>query len=160
VLDLSSAGWPAGVSKIKNLMINESHLNINACTEGGTYNKTTGINSGGTNKKNISYGETIVTDGTVLTYYYYPKVSSSTSFPTLGGIHYGVFGSFGISANQGNIFVDNEDGGNSWVGISLWTNGQFSDLGTEFYPIDSDQTGGVVKVDHNRNTTMYFSKVY
>jgi hypothetical protein len=160
VLDLSSYGWPTGVSKIKNQMINETHANINACTEGGTYNILTGINSGGTSKKNISYGETIVTSGTVLTYYYYPKVSTSTPFPTLGGIHYGVFGSFGASGDQGNILVDNEDGGSSWVEISLWTNAQFSGLGAPTYPVDRDDTGGVVKVDHNRNTTLYFSKVY
>lgn len=152
VLDLSSAGWPTGVSKIRNNMINESNRNINACTQGGTQTAD-GYSTGGINKKNYWYGDTGVTGTlTLLGLYYYPHTTSPTAFPSLNGIHYGVFGSFG--ASQGNIFVDNEDGAYSWVGISLWDG---NGLGAETYP-----GAGAVGVVRNEglNTRMYYSKVY
>lgn len=156
VLNLSSSAWPSGVSKIRNWMDNEDKGNINKITQGGT-GQTNGTSIGGTNKYDNWYGETGVGSNTMLGYYYYPKTTTTTAFPSLNGISYGVFGSFGTE--KGQIFIDNEDGASSWVGVSLWTNAQFSGLGTETFTFDTDQTGGVVKVDHNSNTTMFFSKV-
>jgi len=154
VLNLSSNSWPSGVSKIRNFMDTENHSNINEVKQGGT-GQTNGYNIGGINKLDNWYGETGVTNlNALLGYYYYPKILNSNPFPNLN-ISYGVFGNF--SANKGTILVDNEDGAYSWVGISLWTNAQFSGLGTETYPTNG--AVGVVKTDGNSNTTMYFSKV-
>jgi hypothetical protein len=150
VLDLQSGNWPNGVSKIRNIMDTENRRNINQIFQGGT-RQSDGTNVGGTNMLNSWYGSTGVTNSLVeLGYYYYPKVSNSTPFPNLG-ISYGVFGSFG--ANQGSIFVDNEDGGYSWIGKQEWLG---SNLGPECYP---NSVSGIVSVDGNSNTTMYFSKV-
>lgn len=149
VLDLSAEAWPSGVSKIRNWMDNENKRNMNACTQGGTM-QADGTSTGGTDKKNHWYGNTGVTDNTMLGYYYYPS-SSYTSFPSLGGISYGVFGSFG--ATQGTIFVDNQDGASSWIGKQDWTG---YNLGPESFP---SSVPGIVSVDGNQNTTMNFSKV-
>jgi hypothetical protein len=143
VLNLQDGNWPTGVSKITNVMINESNGNINRCTLNGS------------DKKNTLIGETQVTsDLTYLGYYYYPKVSTSTPFPNLG-INYGVFGSFG--ANQGTIFVDNEDGVGSWISLQKWS--LFSGTGLEPNVTYPSNIANIVAVDGNCNTTLYFSKV-
>ena len=56
-------------------------------------------------------------------------------------------------ADKGTIFLDNEDGASSWIGQQVWTG---SSLGPESYP---SSVPGIVSVDGNQNTTMYFSKV-
>lgn len=140
VLDFSNAGWPSGVSRIVSYMNNEDSGNVNSITLGGV------------SIRDQWYGKTHADYNTQLGYYYYPKVSTSTSFPSLG-INYGVFGNFG--AYTGSIFVDNEDGAVSWATLENWNGVALGGVIQQHDVI----IGNIVMCDHNSNTTMYYSKV-
>jgi hypothetical protein len=139
VLDFSNAAWPSGVSRIKNWMDNENSGNINS------------INLDNVSIRGQWNGSTHVDTNTMLGYYYYPKVSNSTPFPSLG-ISYGVFGNFGTT--KGTIFSDNEDSAVSWTTIEDW-NGVGLNPPIQYL----NGTPGIVVCDHNSNTTMYYSKI-
>lgn len=138
VLDFSNTALPDGVSRIINWMNNENSGNINS------------IKLGVVSIRDQWNGKTHAAENTHLGYYYYPKVSNYTPFPSLG-INYGVFGNFG--ANKGSIFVDNEDSAISWTTFEKW-NGVGLDA-----PIQDIGTPDIVTCDHNSNTTMYYSKI-
>jgi hypothetical protein len=137
VLNLyGTANWPYGVSRIWGYMDNENNNNKNSDSK-------TSVHQAGIK------GDCALWDNTLLGLYYYPQQSSATPFPNLN-ISYGVFGQFG--SNKGNIYSDDEDGGDSFV--TIWDfNYSTGTLGSAY------NTYLPIIAEVGANTRIYFSKV-
>ena len=131
ILNLST-NLPYGVSAIRRYFDNEDNNNVN-------WTKLNGSNISGW------YGDCHFGSNTRLSWYYYPKTTSSSPWPTLG-LTWGVLGRF---STQGSIYFDDEDRNNiNWCYLEKWNDNT--------YTWDSGYSGNIPNImDVGSNTRLY-----